>query len=237
MAATRPPSQAANTAQAGWSPSQSFRIAPPGRQTRPLLGVVAVLLILGCGAVGALLQLRSGERTDVIAVARTIQRGHRIIVDDLRRTRINLDAGIEAIPAAQADQVVGKVATTTLLPGMLVTPQALAAALTPPAGEAIVGLDLAGAQLPLPADQLEPGVQVQLVRTPPRESSQPVPGPDQQDSTTVLVDHADVYSVQPTPSGDSVHVAVVVDRAQAPAILRLAAAGQVGVAVVPAGEG
>jgi hypothetical protein len=30
---------------------------------------------------------------------------------------------------------------------------------------------------------------------------------------------------------------VVVDRAQAPTILRLAATGQVGVAVVPAGEG
>jgi hypothetical protein len=34
-----------------------------------------------------------------------------------------------------------------------------------------------------------------------------------------------------------VHVAVVVERALAPAVLRLAAAGQVGVAVVPAGGG
>ncbi len=161
--------------------------------------------------------------------------GHRITVEDLRRTRISTDTAVETIPAAQADQVVGKVATTTLLPGMLVTPQALASTVAPPTGRAIVGLDLTGAQLPLPADQLAPGVQVQLVRTPPRETSQPVPGPDEQDSTTILVDHADVYSAQPTPSGDSVHVAVVVDRAQAPALLRLAAAGQVGIAVVPAG--
>src|SRR6266508_4477240 len=193
MAATNPPPQAASTARPGWSPSEGFRIAPPGRQTRPLLGVVAVLLILVCGAIGAMLQLRSGGRTDVIAVARTIQIGHRITVEDLRRTRISTDTAVETIPAAQADQVVGKVATTTLLPGMLVTPQALASTVTPPAGRAIVGLDLTGAQLPLPADQLTPGVQVQLVRTPARGTSQPVPGADEQDSTTILVDHADVY--------------------------------------------
>jgi flagella basal body P-ring formation protein FlgA len=130
-----------------------------------MLGVVAVLLVLVSGAAGAMLQLRSGSRSEVIAVARTIPLGHRITVDDLRRTRISLDPALEAIPAAQAAQVVGKVATTTLLPGMLLTPRALTPTITPPAGQAIVGLDLAGAQLPLPADQLAPGVQVQLVRT------------------------------------------------------------------------
>jgi len=237
MAATKPPPQAASAARPGWSPSEGFRISSPTRQTRPLLGVVAVLLILVSGAAGAMLHLRAGSRTDVIAVARTIPLGHRIAVEDLRRTRISADAALETIPAAQADQVVGKVATTTLLPGMLVTPQALASTVIPAAGEAIVGLDLTGAQLPLPAGQLTAGVQVQLVRTLPRETSQPVPGPNEQDSDTILVDHAAVYSVEPAPSGDSVHVAVVVDRAQAPVLVRLAAASQVGVAVVPAGGG
>jgi hypothetical protein len=237
MAASNPPTRAASTARPGRPSSEGFRIAPPARQTRPLLGVVAVLLILVSGAVGATLQLQAGSRADVIAVARTIPMGHRITVQDLRRARISADTAVQVISAAQADQVVGKVATTTLLPGMLVTPQALAPTVTPSVGQAIIGLDLTGAQLPLPADQLTPGVLVQLVRTLPRETAQPVPGPDEQDSATVLVDHAAVYSVQPAPSGDSVHMAVLVDRAQAPALLRLAAAGQVAVAVVPAGSG
>jgi hypothetical protein len=89
----------------------------------------------------------------------------------------------------------------------------------------------------VPADQLGAGTQVQLVRTPPREGSEPVAGPDEQDSTTILVERASVYAVEPAQSGDSVHVAVVVDRALAPTVLRLATAGQVGVAVVPAGGG
>lgn len=237
MPPTMPPSQATGTARPGRSPSEGFRITPPIRQTRPLLGVVAVLLMLVGGAVGAMLHLRAGSRTEVIVVARTIVVGHRITADDLRGTRISADTAVDTIPAAQADQVVGKVATTTLLPGMLVTPGALAPTLTPSAGEAIVGLDLTGAQLPLPAEQLSPGVLVQLVRTPPPETSQPVPGPDQQDSTTILVDHAEIFGVEPAPSGDSVHVSVVVDRAQAPAVLRLAAAGQVAAAVIPAGGG
>ncbi len=237
MAPTNPPTSAASTARPGWSSPEGFRIAPPTRQTRPLLGVVAVLLILVCGAIGAVLHLRAGTRTEVIVVARTIPVGHRITEADLRGTRISADTAVETVSAAQADQVIGKVATTTLLPGMLVTPQALAPTVTPAAGEAIVGLDLTGAQLPLPADQLSPGALVQLVRTPPREGSEPVAGPDEQDSAAIVVDHAEVFSVEPAASGDSVHVSVVVDLAQAPVVLRLAAVAQVAVAVVPAGGG
>src|SRR6266498_3381520 len=137
MAATKPPTQAASTTRPSWSASEGFRIAPPTRQTRPLLGVVAVLLILVCGAIGAVLHLRAGSRTEVIAVARTIPLGHRITAEDLRRTRISTDTAVETIAAAQADQVIDKVATTTLLPGMLITPEALAATVTPSAGEAI----------------------------------------------------------------------------------------------------
>lgn len=237
MAPTNPSASAAGTTRPGWSPPEGFRIAPPTRQTRPLLGVVAVLLILVCGAVGAVLHLRAGSRTEVIVVARTIPVGHRITQADLRGTRISADAAVETVSAAHADHVIGKVATTTLLPGMLVTSQALAPTVTPAPGEAIVGLDLTGAQLPLPADQLSPGALVQLVRTPPRETSQPVAGQDEQDSASIVVDQAEVFSVEPAAPGDSVHVSVVVDRTQAAAVLRLAAAGQVAVAVVPAGGG
>ena len=236
MATIKPPTNASGRARPG-RPSEGFRIAPAARQTRPMLGVVAVLLILVGGATGAYLYLQAGSRTAVIAVARLVPPGHRITQDDLRGVRVSPDAGLAVIPTSQAGRVVGKVAATTLLPGTLVSPQALAPTVTPSAGEAIVGLDLAGAQLPLPADQLAPGAQVQLVRTPPREGSEPAPGPDVQDSDTVLVERASVYGVEPAASGDSVHVAVVVERALAPAVVRLAAAGQVGVAVVPAGGG
>lgn len=236
MATMKPPSNAPSSARSG-RPSEGFRITPAARQTRPMLGVVAVLLILVGGATGAYLYLQAGSRTEVIAVARLVPPGHRITQDDLRGVRLSPDTALAVIPVSRADQVVGKVAATTLLPGTLVSPQALAPTVTPAAGEAIVGLDLAGAQLPLPADQLAPGAQVQLVRTPPREGSEPAPGPDEQDSDTILVERASVYGVEPAASGDSVHVAVVVERALAPAVLRLAAAGQVGVAVVSAGGG
>lgn len=236
MATTRPPTRAPGTARPGRS-SEGFGIAPAARRTRPILAVVAVLLILVGGATGALGYLRAGSRTEVVAMARMVLPGHRLTEEDLRGVRVSADTGLAVIPASQAGQVVGKVATTTLLPGTLLSPQALAPTITPSAGEAIVGLDLAGAQLPLPADQLSPGAQVQLVRTPPREGGEPTAGPDEPDSSTILVDRASVYGVEPVASGDSVHVAVVVDRALAPTVLRLAAAGQVGVVVVPASGG
>jgi uncharacterized membrane protein len=235
MATTRPP-QASSPTRPGRS-SEGFRIAPSTRQTRPILGVVAVLLILVGGAAGAYLYLQAGSRTEVLAVARMVPAGHRISQQDLRGVRVSVDTGLSLIPDRQIGQVVGKVAATTLLPGTLLSPQALATTITPSTGEAIVGLDLAGAQLPVPSDQLSPGAQVELVRTPPRGGSAPVPGPDQQDSAAVLVERATVYAVEPAQSGDSVHVAVVVDGTLAPTVLRLATAGQVSVAVVPAGGG
>jgi hypothetical protein len=45
MATIKPPTNASGTARPG-RPSEGFRIAPAARQTRPMLGVVAVLLIL-----------------------------------------------------------------------------------------------------------------------------------------------------------------------------------------------
>ncbi len=236
MATTRPPTNHPGAARRGRS-SEGFGIAPAARRTRPVLAVAAVLLILVGGATGALGYLRAGNRSEVVAVARMVPPGHRITEGDVQGVRVSADTGLVMIPASQAGQVVGKVATTTLLPGTLLSPQALAPTITPSTGEAIVGLDLAGAQLPLPADQLSPGVQVQLVRTPPREGSEPAGGPDEPDSSMVMVDRASVYGVEPAASGDSVHVAVVVDRALAPTVLRLAAAGQVGVVVVPASGG
>ena len=95
MATIQPPTNASGTARPG-RPSEGFRIAPPARQTRPMLGVVAVLLILVGGATGAYLYLQAGSRTEVIAVARLVPPGHRITRDDLRGVRVSPDTGLAA---------------------------------------------------------------------------------------------------------------------------------------------
>ncbi len=237
MVATTPPGPAPSPQRTApqRTAATRFRVAPAPRQRSPLLLVVAVLVILTSAASGAVLYLRVGSRVEVLAVARTVPLGQRIAPADLRRARISADGGVHAVPVGDAGQVIGKTATTTLLPGMLLAPEALAPAAAPAAGQAIIGLELTGAQLPLPADRLAPGARVQLVRTPPREAPAAAPGPNQLATDTILTDHAEVYTVQPSADGASVHVAVLVDQDAAPALLGLAAAGQVGMAILPAG--
>jgi hypothetical protein len=218
----------------------SLRVGPPPRQRRPALIAAAVLLVLVFAALNGALYLKAGQRTEVIAVAREVPAGRTLVVEDLKRVRITPDPNLHTIPVSAAADVVGKPAATNLLPGTLLTYQQIGASQVPAVGQAIAGLDLKGGQMPVPADQLQPGTVVRLVTT-------PGPGGGGATSTgeggvggdaagTVLVARAQVFSVAVSDTSDSIHVAVVVRQSALPAVLRAAAAGQVGIGVLPAGE-
>jgi hypothetical protein len=194
--------------------------------------VAGVVVILFFGAVGALLVERAGERREVLALGRTVPMGQRLAAQDLRVVRVAADPGLRAIAGSAASQVIGRVAATTLLAGTLLAPEALGADGAPEPGKAIVGLDLKGAQLPLPAGMLAAGVQVRLVLTPGGDGQAPADAVAGEGPEVVLVDRATLYSVDAAPDSDSVHVAVVVNEADAATVLRAGAAGRVGVAVL-----
>jgi hypothetical protein len=207
------------------------RVGPPPRERRPALLVGAVLLIVVSAAIITSLFLQVGNRTEVLAVARTVPIGRPIAVEDLKRVRIATDPDLQTIPVSAADQVIGKPAATTLLPGTLLTPEQLGASQLPAAGQAIVGLDLKGAQMPVPADQLQPGAKVRIIATPAPAGT---PGPRLDAQGGVLVDQAQVFSVQAVETSDTIHVAVVVTDREAGRVLRAAASGQAGLVVLPA---
>ena len=211
-----------------------LRVGPPPRQRRPALAVAAVVLILVSAAIGATLVVRAGDRSEVLAVARTVPVGQQLTASDLKRVRISIDPGLHTIPASAAPQVVGQVAATTLLPGTLLTPEQLGASQLPGPGQAIVGLDLKGAQMPVPAERLQPGATVRLVATPSPSGAPAAEGASLGSPGRVLVDQAEVFSVQAVASSDAVHVAVLVAQPDVARVLRAAAVGQVGLAVLPA---
>jgi SAF domain len=217
-------------------PAPQLRVAPPPRERRPALAVAAVVLVLVSAAIAATLVVRAGDRSEVLAVARTVPVGQQLTVGDLKRVRISTDPGLHTIPVSAAPQVVGKVAATTLLPGTLLTPEQLGAGQLPGPGQAIVGLDLKGAQMPVPAERLQPGAKVRIVATPSPSGAPAAEGASLGSPSPgrVLVDQAEVFSVQAVASTDAVHVAVVVAQADLARVLRAAAAGQVSLAVLPA---
>jgi hypothetical protein len=209
-----------------------LKVAPPPRERRPALLAAAVVLILAGAAIAATLYTQIDDRTEVIAVGRLVPVGQQISATDLKRVRIATDPGLHTIPVTAAPDVVGKVAATTLLPDTLLTPEQLGPSQSLAAGQAIVGLDLKGAQMPVPADRLQPGAKVRIVTTPAANGA--APGGGSGGAGGILVDQAEVFSVQAVEARETVHVAVVVDQADAPRVIRAAATGQVGLAVLPA---
>jgi len=213
-------------------PPGGLRLAPVRRQRRPALVLLGLLLVLAGGAVAGGLYLQAGGRVAVLAVARPVLAGHAIGEQDLAEVRISADPTLQAIPAADRGEVVGKVATVALLPGSLVPRQALSASRVPGVGQAMVGLALKPGQLP---DALQAGDRVMLVATPPANGTgaagATAPG---QDEDAVLVGDARVYSVRPTEAGDATLVSLLVDRDAAPRVARAQAAGQASLVLVAA---
>ncbi len=211
-------------------PPGGLRLAPVRRQRRPALVLLGLLLVLAGGAVAGGLYLQAGGRVAVLAVARPVLAGHAIGEQDLVEVRISADPTLQAIPAADRGEVVGKVATVALLPGSLVPRQALSASRVPGVGQAMVGLALKPGQLP---DALQAGDRVMLVATPPANGTGAA-GATAPEEDAVLVGDARVYSVRPTEAGDATLVSLLVDRDAAPRVARAQAAGQASLVLVAA---
>jgi hypothetical protein len=232
MASTRPsPSALADAPHDGDAQGpRSLRVTPTRRRRRPAWILLGLLLVLAGAAVAAQLFLQVGGRTAVLAVARPVPAGHPIADQDLVEVRISVDPALHAVPAADRDQVVGKVATVALLPQSLLPREAVAATAVPAADQAIVGVALKPGQLP---DELKAGDQVMLVLTPPTGGGAAEPEPIQRTSN-VLVSKAQVFGVRATDTGDATVVSVVVSREDAAAVARAQATGQVSLVLVAA---
>jgi len=126
---------------------------------------VAALVALGSALVFAVLWLNAGNRQPVLAVARPVPAGQVLSAEDLRVVRVSSDPGIDPIPASRRGAVVGKTTTSGLVPGSLLTEGQLGGSVTllgP--GQAVVGVELKGGQLP--TSNLKVGDQVAIVQTP-----------------------------------------------------------------------
>jgi hypothetical protein len=96
-------------------------VAPVRRRTgRIVAGLVAVVL----GAwIFAALYMSAGERTNVVALARSVQRDDQIERADLKVVRIGT-AGedVQTVAAGDLDELVGRTATADLAAGTLLAP-------------------------------------------------------------------------------------------------------------------
>ena len=202
----------------------------PQVQRRRRLGLagLAVVLTVGFGALSGALVLRSGDREAVVTVVNPVPAGAQIERGDLGVVDIAVD-GLPTVPASRLPSLVGQFAVVPLISGTVLSPVALAEEALPGAGQAVVGLQLGGGQLP--SDGLRSGDVLRVVRIPSGNGTDAAP-----DADLVLVQRAVVLQSSVDAVNGATSVSVLVDESEATALTVAAARGEVAVARVEKAE-
>jgi len=202
------------------SPVADDRLPKAPRERRPLLAVLAVLLIVGGAAIAGLVALRQDSRVAVLQLANDVPAGVAVTDEDLVTTQVAAE-GTQLIGAGSKDQVVGQFARVSLVAGQLLDTTMLSEATPLPDGSVAVGASLADGRMP--ASGLQPGDIVQLVQVGDGQGQ-------------VLVPDARVSSVRDGSDSSGGTVATFfVDTEVGPKVAAVAADGSLAVTLVKRG--
>jgi hypothetical protein len=201
------------------------RMPSAPRERRPLLVVLALLLVLvGAGGAGLLIQ-RMNTKVAVIEVTQTIPEGQPITAADLSEVEISSDSNISAVAWSNASQVTKFVAAVTIPAGTLLTEKMASPANNLVNGRDTVGLALKDGQVP---GDLQVGDTVDIYST--ATTTTGCPGAAGHE----LAINATVLSVTAGGSGTGeTNVEVAVDGTSAGAVACNTANGTAALAVVP----
>ncbi|MEV0521834.1 SAF domain-containing protein [Streptomyces sp. NPDC050439] len=179
------------------------------------------------GAIGfAGLLNASGERTDVLALARDVPAGQRITAEDLRVVALPKDPGLKPVSAAQKDTILGRRASAALSQGSLLTSAQLTGRGGLKPGESLVAVEVKRGMAPV--DALRPGATVSLV-TRPKEGEAIAKEPELAEVRGRVVKVG-----APASSGDAV-VQVAVPDADSALVASDASAGRVAIVLKTGG--
>lgn len=191
----------------------------PVRQRRPGYAALAVVLIVGLAAVGALLYSQAGRKVPVVVVTTDVAAGHQIQRSDL--STVQVAGGVTAIGGANLNSVVGQTAVVELLPHTLLQRSMVTSAPALDGSAAQVGVAVRPGQIP--ADGLNPGDLVEVLQLPQKP---PAGGSATTPAAIVLAATATVYSStsDPSQSGGTL-LTLVVSKSVAAAVAAASNAG------------
>ena len=180
----------------------------------------------------ALIQMRAGDTTSVLAVRDQVAKGETIERADLISIQVS---GVDgAVPVEAADTVIGKTARVDLVAGQVITTPQVTDNPVPGAGNVLIGLALKASQMP--GDGLAAGDQVQVVAVPAPDAA----AADELTDAKVLTDSAQVYSVRggDAESGEAgtAVVTVIAPKGDTPQLSAYASTGRVAIVKLSAGD-
>lgn len=158
------------TLSRGRAPSNGSKPEPSGiepakrrHRSLPLAAIAGICMVVSVVAfVG--LQLASGDRRPVLAVARAVEAGSVITDADLQVAQVAVDPALSPVPLSAKSTVVGKTAAVDLRPGSLLVASSIGESSTVAADEALVGVEVAPSAAPVGA--IRPGDRVRVIDVP-----------------------------------------------------------------------
>lgn len=216
------------------APKATAPASPPRslttRRRRPALIGLSIALIAAGGLAGAFTVLTSGDKTQVIAVAKDIPYGHTVTENDLSVVSVGLDPALKPVKAGKKDSIVGQRATTELKAGALMTEGATTSKPLIGDNEQLVGLRLKPGQLP--ASKLAPGMKVLVVSTPDKDAAAAEPS-KQEDAELPKTLSATVINVGSADTSGNLTLDVAVPATDGPTLAGRAASGNIAVVLEP----
>lgn len=206
------------------------RPAAVGQPTKSRRRVWMIALGITIVLIGALMTwyvtTTTSRTVSVLTTSDNVQRGEAITQSDLTTITIAGGQNVDAIPASEAADIVGRVASVDLPAGSLLTSGNTLDTLPVPEGSSIVGIALNSSQLP--SYRLVAGDAVRLVDTPVAQGEPPTSDPQTFDAT--------VFTTTYDEANQTWIVDVVVPEREAASIAARAATQRVSIILDSAGE-
>lgn len=235
------------TSSANAASPMPIRLRPAATRRRPVVAGISLVVVLASAAVVGAAFAAAGRTTPVLVVIRPVGVGSAITSGDVGVASVHVPHGVSTVAAASEDVVLGRPASHRLIPGTLLTEGDLSAATAIRPGDALVGVAVTDAQVPV--DGIRPGALVDVVVTAapgspaalaPVTTGSPIAGTGAVPSAgAIVVSGAPVWADAPAPasgSGPAATVTIEVPVAAAPMVAALSAAGQAAMIAVAGGS-
>lgn len=158
--------------------------------------LAAVITVIAAVVLGGWLYANKGGVTEVLVIDQAIPAGHTITADDLGSASIS---GVtDAVPVDDLDEVLGQQAVVALLPGQVLTHQALTTSLLPGEAQRLVAVSIPQGRVPA---TLTEGTAVDVVAVP---QSGEASDTGVLDNPKLISAGASVYSVKAAEDGSAV---------------------------------
>jgi Flp pilus assembly protein CpaB len=210
-----------------------LRLTTRTYQRRPWQIGLGVALVLVCAAVAGALFDSSAQRVPIVVAAKSLPAGTVLTPGDLATASIPASGDITAMSATGSAALVGQQLDTPVYAGQVMVRQMLSTTPQLGAGEQVVGMLLKGDQMP--SVPLVAGETVEVIAVPQSGQGSTIGGT----IGSALVDRATVFAVGPAPPNQSQYEASVsleVPSSDAASVTAYAAADQIGLSLVRAGQ-